>query len=173
MWVFGYGSLMWDGWELNFRCTREEKATLRGYRRDFNNASVRRWGSHEIPGPTTGLVASEGGECIGFAFEFPDEERKGILRFLRSREGKSFAFQEKEVRLAAGSTVLALVALNSRSAKTFIGKRPLEERVRLARTATGSNGTCRSYVRAIREKLRELQIEDPAVEEFWLLVSRG
>lgn len=173
MWVFGYSSLMWDEWELDFRCTRKENATLRGYRRDFNKASVQRWASRETPSPTLGLVGSAGGECIGFAFEFPNEEREDVHRFLRSREGKSVVFEEKLVQLAAGQTVGLVVPLNSQSTETFLGNRPLEERVRLARNATGSCGTCQSYVKAIRDKLRELRIEDAAVEEFWSLVSGG
>lgn len=39
MWVFGYGSLMWDGWEQEFGCLRRCVAVLKGYRRTFNKAS--------------------------------------------------------------------------------------------------------------------------------------
>ena len=36
MWIFGYGSLMWDGWESEFVCQERAMATLSGYRRAFN-----------------------------------------------------------------------------------------------------------------------------------------
>jgi cation transport regulator ChaC len=38
MWVSGYGSLMWDGWE-KLNGTRDDGAVLRGFRRSFNKAS--------------------------------------------------------------------------------------------------------------------------------------
>jgi hypothetical protein len=33
MWIFGYGSLMFDGWESGYGCVRREWASLSGYRR--------------------------------------------------------------------------------------------------------------------------------------------
>jgi cation transport regulator ChaC len=38
MWVFGYGSLMWDHWETQFGCLRSLVADLPGYQRVFNKA---------------------------------------------------------------------------------------------------------------------------------------
>jgi cation transport regulator ChaC len=35
MWVFGYGSLMGDGWAVSRRCTRRSLANLSGYSRSF------------------------------------------------------------------------------------------------------------------------------------------
>jgi cation transport protein ChaC len=49
MWVFGYGSLMWDGWQTKHACIRRVPAELDGYSRAFNKASVRYWGSKNHP----------------------------------------------------------------------------------------------------------------------------
>ena len=54
VWVLGYGSLMWDGWQTSFGCTRCVPASLPGFSRAFNKASVANWGSRGIPGPTLG-----------------------------------------------------------------------------------------------------------------------
>lgn len=170
MWVFGYGSLMGDGWEAEFGCTNSETATLVGYRRDFNKASVRNWGSRTAPGPTLGLAP--GGDCVGVAFEFPDEKRVRILAALRDREGRSFALEEKKVLLASDRSIVAVVPVNDSTGGTFIGDRPLEDRARLARTAIGSKGTCLDYVKSIRKRLLELDVRDPGVEAFWALVAR-
>ena len=172
MWVFGYGSLMWDGWEDQFGCTRKETATLRGYRRDFNKASVQNWGSESAAGPTLGLEALGEAECVGLAFEFPDDKRERLLHALRAREGSSFVLEEKEVYLASGPVVRAVVPVNDRSKTTYMGKHTLEERARLAAVASGSSGLCRDYVKNIRDRLEALGVEDRGVEEFAALVAK-
>ena len=39
VWVFGYGSLMWDNWENQFQGTCKGKVILKGYHRSFNKKS--------------------------------------------------------------------------------------------------------------------------------------
>ena len=168
--VFGYGSLMWDGWETSYSCLRKHRATLHKYRRDFNKASVKRWGSHEVPGPTLGLTASAGDVCIGYAFEFPAAERDRITDYLKKREGSSFSLDEIEIELAEGKVINAIVPVNDLSASTFIGEMPLEERAALARTAHGEGGACLDYVRNVRKLLAAEGIQDRSVEEFWATV---
>lgn len=169
--VFGYGSLMWDGWEASFDCVSKELATLLGFRRDFNKASVRNWGTQANPGPTLGLDASEESECQGIVFEFPDDRREEILRELRRREGESFSLSDSNVVLASGASFDALVPLNDPSADTFIGDKTVDVRAQMARKAKGTSGSCVEYVLGIDRKLRELKIEDVAVREFAKLVA--
>src|SRR6266516_5412200 len=56
MWIFGYGSLMFDGWEAACGCTDRKWADLPGYRRCFNKKSVESRGTREAPGLTLNLV---------------------------------------------------------------------------------------------------------------------
>ena len=73
MWVFGYGSLMWDGWEKAFGGIRIDQAVLNGFHRSFNKNSVKNWGTRSVPCPTLGLEPAEGDQCVGTAFEFSDD----------------------------------------------------------------------------------------------------
>ena len=73
MWVFGYGSLMWDGWEKGFGCLRRSVVTLQGYGRTFNKASMKNRGTKHAPCPTLNLEKIEVGTCKGMAFEFPHD----------------------------------------------------------------------------------------------------
>jgi cation transport protein ChaC len=70
MWVFAYGSLMWDGWESTNGCVRRTVALLPAYSRAFDKASVKRWSSKDVPCPTLSLVPLPGSSCLGIAFEF-------------------------------------------------------------------------------------------------------
>lgn len=102
MWVFGYGSLMWADWAEKRLSTRSVKAILPNFRRAFNKASVRNWGSLERPGPTLNLVDDPGSECQGIAFEFPFEAREIVASALRKREGKTlFGRNNREWSLRA------------------------------------------------------------------------
>jgi cation transport protein ChaC len=169
MWVFGYGSLMWDGWEAKFHGTRHDLAVLSSYRRSFNKASKRNWGSLAAPCPTLGLEPDTAAKCVGTAFEFANADE--VLTYLKKREGPDFSLPERDIVLPSGITVHAVVPVNDRNRASYVGTAPVENRAAQAQTARGEKGLCREYVAALRSKLRELGIVDPAVEEFASLVS--
>lgn len=167
VWVFGYGSLMVDGWEEEFGGTRHEGARLVGYHRSFNKRSTENWGTPERPGITLGLERDPEAVCVGCAFHFPDERADEIRRYLRRREGPAFSFPELEVMLPDERRVRALVAVNDTSAPSYVGHLPVEERAGLVEGARGSSGSARRYLTSVREMLRRLGIRDPHVEELW------
>lgn len=169
MWVFAYGSLMWDGWETNRGCTRRVIADLPAFCRRFNKASVRNWGTRAAPGPTLNLSKATAGICRGFAFEFPDTLKAEILSYLEKREGKEFPFYEMPVRINGQSEVLAFVPLYN--GKNVIEGKTVEEVAEMVLAASGTSGTCLAYVNGISEKLSALGISDPAVTELWKAVN--
>jgi cation transport protein ChaC len=170
MWVFGYGSLMWDGWEQPLGGLRIDGAVLTGFRRSFNKQSVTNWGTSNGPGPTLGLEPRQAGKCIGTAFSFPDKTRTAVVNLLTRREGPSFALIELPVLLPDGREIIALTPVNDRSKSTYIGNVSLKKRAAMAKTARGNKGACADYIRNIYKKLDSLGIPDSDVEEFWTLV---
>lgn len=173
MWVFGYGSLMWDGWEKSYGATRSSSASLVGFHRDFNKASTSNWGSSTDRGPTLGLTPDATANCEGIAFEFPDATRDKLVDDLRKREGPSFDLRELDVDLQSGERVKALVPVNDPTKRTYIGNLSLAERAQMCKRARGSSGACVSYVENIHDQLRKMGIVDPAVNDFWDAVSAG
>ena len=136
MWVFGYGSLMWDGWQTKHACIRSMPAELDGYSRTFTKASVRNWGSKNHPGPTLNLQKMEHQSCRGIAFEFPDHQRQALTRVLTEREG--CAPLDLTIRLDNGTEVVALVTVYTGktgflSAVDYPGRYPCGERVAASR----------------------------------------
>jgi cation transport protein ChaC len=165
--VFGYGSLMWDGWETPFGGTRTCGAVLHGYRRAFNKQSVTNWGRPDAPCPTLGLEPVPGETCTGCAFQFEDGRRGAVLRYLNEREGDDFDLQEVEVELPEGTMASAYTAVNDRSGASYIGHTSAMETARMIGGTKGTSGRCVAYIRRLRRKLHALSIRDDAVEAVW------
>lgn len=171
MWVFAYGSLMWDRWEINADRIRSVAADLAGFRRAFNKASVKNWGSVNNPCPTLNLVADPSRSCKGIAFEFPDERRQEVIDYLQKREGKGFNLNEKELRLDNGDRVDAIVLIYS--GKNLLNGKSCTELAAMARTAEGESGKCIDYARELITKLDDLGIDDPDIDEFWRALKQA
>ena len=108
VWVFGFGSLTFDGWQSKFGCVGYQRATLLGYRRAFNKKSVVNWGTKENPGVTLNLEPFNDAKCDGVGFEFRDDGQKSaLLRALRRREACDPSVLR--VQLADGRSVEALI----------------------------------------------------------------
>ena len=167
MWVYGYGSLMWDGWERKYKGRRVEGAVLRGFHRSFNKASTTNWGTPAHCCPTLGLEPAPDDVVVGVAFEFSDGDKAAIVGELAAREGPSFSLETLDVSLpAAGGAVAALVPVNDRRARTYIGRSAVSDRANLALVSRGKKGACSDYVQHVHDHLIELGIADPFVEEF-------
>src|SRR5260221_4098017 len=135
MWVFGYGSLMTDGWEEKNGWTRRVLADFVGYRRVFNKASVRNWGTRNNPGPTLNLEKAERGSCRGIAFEFPEDRVEDVLAVLADREGQNFALHRMEIQLLDGTKVLAHIPLYT--GENLIKNKSLDEIAAMILKANG------------------------------------
>ncbi len=81
LWVFGYGSLMWNP---GFPFMRRAPALLRGYHRRFCIYSHHYRGTPERPGLVLGLA--RGGACRGVAFEVAPDQARPTLAYLWRRE---------------------------------------------------------------------------------------
>lgn len=159
-WIFAYGSLMWD---YDFECEERMKAVLHGYHRDFNKKSTLGWGTSDAPGPVLGL--EDRGSCTGVAFRLAEEDADDIVTAIDDREGPSYEQHEEPVQLADGREVTATVWINKQNF-TYIGDKSLDERAQMVIAAKGQNGTALDYVLGTRDVLREMDVDDPYVEEF-------
>lgn len=169
VWIFGYGSLMWDGWENAFGCRRRDVALLPGYRRVFNKASVVRWGSTAAPGPTLNIEAADGSCCTGLAFAFACAQAIDVRDYLVRREGRDFHLRQRRIDVAPGEQVDALVPI-------YEGTHRLDgsadDLARMVCCAAGSGGSCIDYVKGIATRLAQLQIHDAVVVEMLAAVER-
>lgn len=165
MWVFGYGSLIW---EPGFPVAEAVPARLEGWRRSFCMLSVHYRGSAEAPGLVLALDAAPGAVCQGVALRIAPEAEVPALAALRARELISDAYLEREVPLALadGRRETALAYVINRDHAQYCGSLAPEAQAAIIATAAGGRGPNRDYLWNTARHLTDLGLADPELD--WL-----
>ncbi|MEO3416782.1 gamma-glutamylcyclotransferase [Roseovarius sp. CAU 1744] len=165
LWVFGYGSLMWNP---GFEVREKVIATLPGYHRSFCMRSIHHRGTDENPGLVLALDEDEHATCQGVAFAVADGSEEATMDYLRERELISSAYLEKflEIRLADGRHVEAVTYVVDPEHVQYCGGLPLEEQAEIIARAHGGRGPNDEYLYNTASHLGELGIHDTDLE--WL-----
>lgn len=167
MWIFGYGSLIF---RPSFAFEERRAAWLRGWTRRFWQASTDHRGVPEAPGRVVTLVREESARCWGMAYRIATERVDEVLVHLDYREQGGYERHEVEVETGEGN-VPALIYLAGPQNPCYQGETPLEELVRIVRTASGPSGTNRSYVEQLAAALTEAGEHDAHVHELARLLA--
>ena len=165
LWVFGYGSLIWDP---GFAYTRSYVARLPGWHRSFCMASIHYRGTVEAPGLVLALDRADAHHCDGLAFEVPADARDATLATLRERELISYAYVERwlDIDLASGPRVTALAYVINRDHGQYSGTLPLEAQAQIIAKSCGQRGPNCDYLYATTDHLATLGIAD--ADLVWL-----
>jgi cation transport protein ChaC len=165
LWVFGYGSLMWNP---EFPHVRREVARLEGFHRAFSMTSIHHRGTEESPGLVLALDETPGAVCEGLAFEAAHDAAETTLAMLRERELISSAYVERwlPVTLRNGETVTALAYVIEKHHHQYCGGMALEDQAQIISRAVGGRGPNTEYLFNTVRHLDELGISDP--ELSWL-----
>ncbi|MFY9212868.1 MAG: gamma-glutamylcyclotransferase [Aestuariivita sp.] len=165
MWVFGYGSLLWNpGFDVADMCL----GTLRGYARSFCMSSIHHRGSVEKPGLVLALDAVDGALCRGMAMRVADGREDDTLAYLRERELISSAYLEKmlSVQLDTGTEITAVTYVIDPAHVQYCGALPLEEQAQIIAHAVGDRGPNTEYLFNTASHLTEIGLHDPDLD--WL-----
>ena len=165
MWVFGYGSLLWNP---GFEVAQSVIGTLPDYARSFCMRSIHHRGTEEAPGLVLALDQQPGKACEGVALEVTAGHEDQTLIYLRERELISSAYVEKElsVQLVSGREVTALVYVIDEAHEQYCGDLALEEQAQIIARAIGGRGPNTEYLYNTAEHLTSVGLHDPALE--WL-----
>jgi cation transport protein ChaC len=159
LWVFGYGSLMW---QPGFAFSEQAPASLIGAHRSLCIYSVHHRGTQEHPGLVLGL--DEGGACRGVAFRVDAGRRETTLQYLRAREQVTDVYVEatRPVSLLDGSgrELEALCYIVDRAHPQYAGRLSIEAQASLVRSAAGLSGANIDYVLNTVRHLEEAGIHD-------------
>lgn len=166
MWVFGYGSLLWNP---GFEVREQVIATLPGWHRSFCMRSIHHRGTSEKPGLVLALDEMTGAHCQGLALSVPDGQHDATLDYLRERELVSSAYLEKrlQVDLTDGRRVEAVTYVIDPHHVQYCSLE-MEEQARIIATAVGGRGPNTDYLHNTASHLAELGIKDEDLD--WLSV---
>jgi len=165
LWVFGYGSLLWNP-EIDV--AERAPALLEGYHRSFCMRSIHHRGSEAEPGLVLALDAGDGASCEGLALRARPGTEGAALAALRARELISSAYVERLVTLSLtdGRRVTALAYVIDPAHAQYCGGMPLEEQARMIARATGGRGPNAEYLFNTVEHLERLGVRDGELD--WL-----
>lgn len=161
IWLFGYGSLIWNP---GLPAAETVRSRVRGYHRGLYLWSRVNRGTPEQPGLVFAL--DRGGSCTGMAFRLEGAGAKPHLEALWRREMPMGSYRPAWLPcwLADGRRVEALAFVMRRDAPTYTGKLPDEIVRAVLRCAQGRYGTTLDYVHRTVVALRESGMPDRALE---------
>lgn len=165
LWVFGYGSLMWDP---GFEYKERSLARLQGWHRSFCMRSIHHRGTSDRPGLVLALDAEAGAYCNGVAYAVAPGHADTTLGYLRERELISSAYLEttQSISLKDGREVDAVTFVIDPDHVQYCGGLPLDEQATIIAAAVGGRGPNTEYLWNTAEHLHELGIADPDLD--WL-----
>lgn len=165
MWVFGYGSLLWNP---GFDPAEAVTARLSGYRRSFCMSSIHHRGTEAEPGLVLALDAEDGQVCTGVALRVADGREDAVLAYLRERELVSAAYVERHVRLRLkdGREVEALAYVIERGHAQYC-QLSLEDQAHRIAHAVGGRGPNVEYLENTAAHLDGMGIVD--ADMAWLV----
>jgi len=188
LWVFGYGSLMWNP---GFPVVETRRAHLRGLHRALCIYSVVHRGTPAVPGLVFGL--DHGGICEGLAFRVDPAHATQVLDYLGAREQVTGVYRKTRVTLALAPSgqdgrgsgaqetppgastasgergadtsgwsehVRAVCYRADRTHPQYTGPLSLEQKARIVMLANGGAGRNLEYVFSTARQLRALGIAD-------------
>jgi cation transport protein ChaC len=166
VWVFAYGSLMWNP-EMRF--AERAPARLYGYHRSFCLYSPEYRGTRERPGLVLGL--DRGGSCRGIAYRLPAESLAEEMDRLWVREmtGEVYALRRLAAAIPAGP-IAAYAFTVRRDSRDYAGRLPPDRIARIIAASSGDRGTGRDYLANTVRHLEALGIADGPLHRLEILV---
>lgn len=155
LWIFGYGSLMWDP---GFVYVETQPGMIFGFHRCLCVRSTIYRGTPDRPGLVLGL--DRGGSCSGRAFRVAAEHVNATLVYLTEREQvtKVYCPHFVKIKLADGHTVTGYTFVVRREHEQYARLDP-DEQARLITQGVGKQGAALDYLINTVEHLNALGIK--------------
>ena len=166
VWVFGYGSLMWNP---AFHHVEACAARVRGWHRSFCLWNTFGRGSPDNPGLT--LALESGGSCLGLALRVEASAVRGELTVLWNREMLSGSYLPRWVQATSpAGPIQAVSFVANRGHDRYAGRLPVARIAERLAHARGPLGAAREYLERTVEELERHGARDGSMHELLLAV---
>lgn len=157
LWVFGYGSLLWNPL-LSF--SSQERATLHGWRRSFCMRIIAGRATAEMPGRM--LALEPGGFTQGMAFQLTKQAAQEELILLWIREMLTGAYRPiwAPLTLDGGAKITALVFVAEPNHPHYECDSSVKSAALSIASAAGWMGSNAEYVHRLKDALAEFGFID-------------
>lgn len=156
LWIFGYGSLMW---QPDFPFVERARARVHGFHRSFCVYSHVYRGTRERPGLVLGL--DNGGSCNGVAYRVAADQAEMAVEYLIRREMVTRVYMPRWVTARVdGRIVRAHTYTAAHNHLQYAGRLSDDEALRLILQGHGRGGPNTEYLRNTVHHLDELGISD-------------
>ena len=167
VWVFGYGSLMWNP---DFKLVEKRTGDLKGYHRSLCLKSIVYRGTPNYHGLVFGLDI--GNSCQGMVYRIAEENIYSEMQKIWEREmfAGTYIPTWVNVRTKQGSVSAVTFVINHKH-EHYIPNLELEEIVERVVRAEGICGSCHEYVQNTVKSLNLLGLRDPYLEHLLTLIK--
>ncbi len=163
LWVFGYGSLMWDP---AFRFEEVRRARVPGYARRFILKDIY-GGRGTVDAPGLMVALDKGVGCDGLAFRIASEniEEETDALWRRERIGPAYTpvFVEADT---AGGRVTALTFVADHEADLIDATLTRSQQAEYCASGTGFMGSSLDYLKNIHRQFAVLEVHDDEVSQL-------
>lgn len=160
LWIYSYGSLMWDP---GFHFAEVRLAELAGYQRRFSYRATMGRGSPEKPGLMLTLEECAG-NCAGLVYRIACDVAPNESAVVWRREMLRGGYCPRMLGVSTPQgEVTALVFTANTSHVDHVGELPLDETAAMIASGSGILGTSRQYLDQMKLQLESLGIVDPYV----------
>jgi cation transport protein ChaC len=168
LWVFGYGSLMW---QPEFPFEERALATIHGYHRSCCVYSHIWRGTRENPGLVLGL--DNGGSCRGVAYRVTAKHAPETIEYLVRREMVTRVYIPRWITARMGTRIIrAHTYTAAHNHVQYAGKLSDEIALHYILQGHGRGGANTDYLRNTVRHLEGLGIVDMPLVRLWGLVER-
>lgn len=156
IWVFGYGSLIWNP---AFHWCDKIRGEVDGFHRSFCLWTKLGRGSEENPGLMLGL--EPGGSCNGLAYRIAEDAVETELDIIFRRELLSYAYLPTWVDVKTENrTIKAITFVMDQDHERYVGEIDEQTMIRHLATAVGPLGRNCDYLYNLVENLDALSYQD-------------
>ena len=162
VWLFGYGSLMWNP---AIHYAEHRAGWVRGWHRRFCLWLHMGRGSPENPGLM--LALDRGGSCAGMLFRIPAAAARDELLLAWRRELFTGAYQARWVAAMTDTgPVRAATFVANRAHPRYAGRLDAAVVAERLASASGSLGSCAAYLESTLGALQSLGLRDRGLERL-------